>query len=68
MHQVLKKYRNSKWTRNLKYLSRILLKAKQFIIYAKCKIEFHDQEFQKISNGIELFNLSIEKVWKMIHS
>jgi len=30
----LKKYGNSKWKRNQKYLSRILLKAKYFIICA----------------------------------
>jgi len=34
VYYVLKKCWNSKWKRNLKYLGRILLKAKQFIIYS----------------------------------
>jgi len=42
MHLVLKKNGNSKWKGNLKCLSRILLEAKHFIIYAMCKIEFCD--------------------------
>jgi len=54
-----------------KYLSRISLKIKLFIIYAfyaMCKIEFLDLEIRKMrrSNVIELFTFSIEKVWKMI--
>jgi len=40
MHEELKKYGNSKWKRNLKYLSRILLKSKQFIICAAlCNVQ-----------------------------
>jgi len=33
---------------------------------AMCKIDFNDEEFQKMkrSNGIELLNFSIEKVLK----
>jgi len=67
----LKKYGNSKWKRNLKYLSRILLKASTSLFMqccAMCKIEFHDEEFRKMkrSNVIELLKFSIEEVWKMI--
>jgi len=31
--------------------NRILLKAKHFIIYAMCEIEFHDQEFRKMKSN-----------------
>jgi len=33
---------NGKEIRNQNYLRRILLKPKHFIIYAMCKIKFHD--------------------------
>jgi len=42
MHLVLKKYGNPKWKRNYKYLSRIFLEAKHFVIYGMCKFELHD--------------------------
>jgi len=65
----MKKYRNSEWKRSLKYLSKILLKAKHFNIYAvfmQCaKLAFMIRNLEKKrSNGIELLQFSMEKVLK----
>jgi len=67
----LKKYGNNIWKRNQKNLSRILLKAKQFIIYSLfsvmsyVKLSFMINNFEKSEevNNIE-FLFTIEKVLK----
>jgi len=48
LHSVLKKYGNSKW-KEIKYLSRILWKAKYFIICAVLcvKLSFMIKKFMK---------------------
>jgi len=60
MHEVLKKYGSSKWKRNQKYLSRVLLEAKPFITYAMCKIEFCDYEFREVM-ALNFLNLVLKR-------
>jgi len=69
VHYVLKNYGNSKWKRNQKYMNRILLKSKQFIIYAVlCNVQ-NWVSWLRISKKEEkwwywTFNLALKKYGK----
>jgi len=65
VHEVLRKYKNSKF-------SHLFIQILFFATDDSCAgvfcIAFHEQNFEKMktSDGIEVFSFGIEKVWKMV--